>query len=112
MGTETFGEVLRRLRLRNDLSVRALARRANCGKTHVSDLENGRRNPSLTVATALDRALRANGELLASKRFLIRCEKDLPGVSPSPTPTRFCYPLCSFATSTTQTTPKRSSSIP
>ncbi|MER7127687.1 helix-turn-helix domain-containing protein [Streptosporangium saharense] len=86
------------------LSVRALARRANRGKTHVAYLENGRRNPSLAVATALDRALRADGELLASWFW--------EGVGPSPTPARFCHPLCSFATSTTQTTPKRSSSIP
>ncbi|WP_239338416.1 helix-turn-helix domain-containing protein [Frankia sp. CiP3] len=60
---ETFGQALRRLR--GDLSVRELARRANCGKSYVSDLEHGRRNPSPGVAAALDTALGASGELIA-----------------------------------------------
>ncbi|MFI6736770.1 helix-turn-helix domain-containing protein [Nonomuraea sp. NPDC050451] len=63
MGTETFGEALRRLR--GDMSIRDVARLANCGKSHISDLENGRRAPSLAIATALDRALGANGRLVA-----------------------------------------------
>ncbi|GAA3722455.1 hypothetical protein GCM10022224_104310 [Nonomuraea antimicrobica] len=64
MGMEPFGEALRRLRLRTGMSIREVARLANCGKSHISDLENGRRSPSLAVASALDRALGANGGLL------------------------------------------------
>ncbi|MBL7499790.1 helix-turn-helix domain-containing protein [Frankia sp. CNm7] len=38
---ETFGQALRRLR--GSMSIRELARQAHCGKSHVSDLERGRR---------------------------------------------------------------------
>ncbi|WP_186403848.1 helix-turn-helix domain-containing protein [[Actinomadura] parvosata] len=65
MGMETFGEVLRRLRLRADMSFRELAASAHCSKTHVSDLESGRRAPTLPIATALDEALGAKGALIA-----------------------------------------------
>ncbi|MEV0624149.1 helix-turn-helix transcriptional regulator [Nonomuraea sp. NPDC050404] len=65
MGIETFGETLRRLRLRADMSLRELARVAHCSKTHVADLESGRRAPTLPIAKALDEALRANDELVA-----------------------------------------------
>lgn len=63
MDTETFGEALRRLR--GDLSLREVARRANCGKSYVADLEHGRRKPSPAVAVALDSAVAAGGELAA-----------------------------------------------
>ncbi|MEV0614144.1 helix-turn-helix domain-containing protein [Nonomuraea sp. NPDC050404] len=63
MGGETFGERLRRLR--GDMSLREAARRANVGKSYIADLENGRRRPSRTIAAALDKALRAGGELVA-----------------------------------------------
>ncbi|MEU2874458.1 helix-turn-helix transcriptional regulator [Streptomyces olivoreticuli] len=61
MGSEHFGHALRRLR--GDHSLRDLAQLANCGKTHISDLEHGRRNPSEAVAAALDDALEAGGYL-------------------------------------------------
>lgn len=60
---ETFGEALRRSR--GSRSVRDVARLANCGKSYVSDLENGNRVPSHDMAAALDAALGADGELLA-----------------------------------------------
>ncbi|MCC9307661.1 helix-turn-helix domain-containing protein [Kitasatospora sp. RB6PN24] len=60
---ETFGEALRRLR--GTLSVRDVARLANCGKSTVSDLESGRRQPTTTMAEALDDALDAGGQLIA-----------------------------------------------
>lgn len=63
MGIETFGEALRRLR--GEMSIREAAGLANVGKSYVSDLENGRRTPSMAIATALDRALGARGELVA-----------------------------------------------
>ncbi|WP_367139013.1 MULTISPECIES: helix-turn-helix transcriptional regulator [Streptomyces] len=59
---ETFAQALRRFR--GDLSQRAVARLAAVGKGHVGDLESGRRRPSLAVATALDRALGAGGNLI------------------------------------------------
>ncbi|GAA3722470.1 hypothetical protein GCM10022224_104330 [Nonomuraea antimicrobica] len=65
MGAESFGQTLRRLRLRAGMSIRDLARLASCGKSYISDLEHGRGTPSLAVATALDRALGAGGELVA-----------------------------------------------
>ena len=63
MGIETFGEALRRLRA--GMSLRELARVAHCSKSYIADLESGRRSPTMTVATALDKALRANGQLVA-----------------------------------------------
>jgi transcriptional regulator with XRE-family HTH domain len=63
MNIDTFGEALRRLR--GDMSIRETAHLAKVGKSYISDLENGRRTPSLAIATALDRALGARGELLA-----------------------------------------------
>ena len=63
MGTETFGEALRRLRA--GMSLRELASLAHSSKSHIADLESGRRFPSMPVAMALDKALGANGELLA-----------------------------------------------
>ncbi|WP_169807536.1 helix-turn-helix domain-containing protein [Herbidospora mongoliensis] len=60
---ETFGAALRRLR--GDFTTRELARRAAVSKSHISDLETGRRAPSAQVAAALDKALSANGELLS-----------------------------------------------
>ncbi|MBB4920704.1 helix-turn-helix domain-containing protein [Streptosporangium saharense] len=66
--SETFGQALRRLR--GELSLRELARRASCAKSYIGDLESGRRRPSLSVATALDSALRADGELVALAKVL------------------------------------------
>jgi transcriptional regulator with XRE-family HTH domain len=71
--SESFGQALRRLR--GSRSVRDVARLANCSKSYVSDLENGRRKPTLHTALAIDRALDAQGELAA----LIRPN---PGSSP------------------------------
>ncbi|MEU2874468.1 helix-turn-helix transcriptional regulator [Streptomyces olivoreticuli] len=56
-----FGQTLRHLR--GEMSLRALSRLANCGKSHICDLEHGRKQPSDAVAAALDDALGANGEL-------------------------------------------------
>jgi transcriptional regulator with XRE-family HTH domain len=79
MRIETFGEALRHLR--GDMSIREVARLANVGKSYVFDLENGRRMPSLTIATALDRALGAKGGLVSlvpsSPDRKMRCRPDL-----------------------------------
>lgn len=45
--------------------MRDVAQLAACGKTHVSDLENGKRQPTRAIAAALDRAVGARGELIA-----------------------------------------------
>jgi transcriptional regulator with XRE-family HTH domain len=60
---ETFGQALRRLR--GDHSLCDVAQLANCGKSTVGDLESGKRIPSPEIATALDQALEAGGELVA-----------------------------------------------
>ncbi|MFD6421015.1 helix-turn-helix transcriptional regulator [Streptomyces sp. NPDC060198] len=60
--SETFGQALRRLR--GSRSIRDVAALANCGKTHVSDMELGKRKPTLEMARVLDHALGANGELI------------------------------------------------
>ncbi|MER6577153.1 helix-turn-helix transcriptional regulator [Nonomuraea sp. NPDC001023] len=65
MDAELFDGALRRLRLDAGMSVRDLARLSNCSKSYISDLEHGRSTPSLAVATALDKALAAGGELVA-----------------------------------------------
>jgi transcriptional regulator with XRE-family HTH domain len=63
MSEETFGQALRRLR--GQASVRGLARRANCSKSHIWDLEQGNRQPTPGVARALDAALNAGGALIS-----------------------------------------------
>ncbi|WP_066373316.1 helix-turn-helix domain-containing protein [Herbidospora mongoliensis] len=59
---ESFGEALRRLR--GDLSIRGLARRANCSPSYISALEFGKNIPSSQVVAAIDAALGAGGELI------------------------------------------------
>ncbi|MFJ8158352.1 multiprotein-bridging factor 1 family protein [Streptomyces sp. NPDC094468] len=59
----SFGAELRRLR--GQLSLRALAQRASCSKSLINDLEHGRRPPTPRIAGALDKALRADGTLVA-----------------------------------------------
>lgn len=61
--TETFGQALRRLR--GSRSVRDVAQLASCGKSYVSDLELGKRAPTTDIARVLDRALDADGQLIA-----------------------------------------------
>ncbi|MBB6476315.1 transcriptional regulator with XRE-family HTH domain [Sphaerisporangium rubeum] len=61
---ETFGEVLRRLR--GDLPLREVGRRATVSLSHVWDLEKDRKRPSPRVAESLDRALNADGALIAA----------------------------------------------
>jgi hypothetical protein len=58
---DTFGEALRQWR--GQTSIRALAARAHCSKSHICDLELGKRLPSRQTAAALDRALGAGGDL-------------------------------------------------
>lgn len=62
MGEHTFAARLRALREEAGLSVADLARLADLNRTYVHNLEAGRREPSLKLATRLAKAL---GESLA-----------------------------------------------
>jgi transcriptional regulator with XRE-family HTH domain len=73
-----FGQRLRRLR--GETSVRELAQRANCSKSHIWDLEQGNRRPTPAVARALDAALRAGDALIS----LLAEPTDKPGASHPP----------------------------
>ncbi|GAA4782306.1 hypothetical protein GCM10023220_01100 [Streptomyces ziwulingensis] len=59
----TFAAELRRLR--GEVSLRALGRRASCSKSIISDLEHERRVPTLPIARGLDKALGAGGKLVS-----------------------------------------------
>ncbi|WP_422773808.1 helix-turn-helix domain-containing protein [Plantactinospora sp. WMMC1484] len=60
-----FAPLLRRLRQERGLSVRALAHLAHRSKSHLHELETGRKAPGLHVAQHLDRVLDAGGALIA-----------------------------------------------
>jgi transcriptional regulator with XRE-family HTH domain len=61
--SETFGEAL--LRLRGDLSLREVARRASIDVGQLSRIARGKRPANVNVAHAVDRALRTGGQLEA-----------------------------------------------
>ncbi|MEV0719587.1 helix-turn-helix domain-containing protein [Asanoa sp. NPDC050611] len=58
-----FAELLRRLRVERGLSLRALGAATHRAKSHLHDLETGRKTPTAEVAEHLDRALGAGGRL-------------------------------------------------
>jgi transcriptional regulator with XRE-family HTH domain len=62
--SESFGSVLRGLREREGLSLRAIAKSAHCSHGHIADLEAGRRRSGAALAKLLDTLLGAEGELL------------------------------------------------
>lgn len=59
-----FGELLRQLRQERGLSLRALGSQAHRAKSHLHDLETGRKAPTAQAAADLDRVLRAGGRLV------------------------------------------------
>ncbi|WP_169811501.1 helix-turn-helix domain-containing protein [Nocardia harenae] len=61
----TFGQELRRLRLRRSLSLGELAELVHYSKGHLSKIENGRVTPIAPLARACDSALSADGRLIA-----------------------------------------------
>jgi DNA-binding XRE family transcriptional regulator len=61
---EGFGDALRVMREAAGLSLAALAERAAVSKSHLGNLETGDRPPTVEVAEALDRSLRAGGVLV------------------------------------------------
>jgi transcriptional regulator with XRE-family HTH domain len=58
-----FGEMLRQLRIERGLSLRGLGGQAHRAKSHLHDLETGRKAPTAQVAADLDRVLNAGGRL-------------------------------------------------
>src|SRR5688572_18253258 len=66
-----FASELRRLRVDRGLSYRALAERANQGKSDIEDLEKGRKPPNAAVAENLDRGLDARGQLAATLHAVV-----------------------------------------
>ncbi|WBB57553.1 helix-turn-helix transcriptional regulator [Verrucosispora sp. WMMD573] len=58
-----FGVLLRTLRTRQGLSLRALGQLAHRGKSHLHDLETGTKAPTPETARHLDEVLRAGGSL-------------------------------------------------
>lgn len=68
---DSFGTALRAMREAADLSLAALAGRANVSKPQLGRLENGDRAPTIGTARAIDEALRGGGvlvELAAAER--------------------------------------------
>lgn len=63
MDEGTFGNELRRLRTARGLSLRGLGQLAHRAKSHLHELETGRKSPTAEVAEHLDRVLGAAGQL-------------------------------------------------
>lgn len=59
----TFHVRLRELRTARGMSLKILATAAYISRSHLSEMENGTKNPSLATARALDVALGTGGEL-------------------------------------------------
>src|SRR4051812_3018766 len=62
---ESFGALLRELRLAAGLSMSGLAARINYSKSYLSKIENDLKPPNPTVARLCDSALDAGGALIA-----------------------------------------------
>lgn len=62
---QRFAQNVRRLRRANDISQEAFADMAGVHRTYVSDVERGKRNPSITIVGQFAKALGVRpGELL------------------------------------------------
>lgn len=90
-----FGERLREFRIARGLSLRSLGELASYNYSHLSQVENGRRSPSDGMARACDRALDADGELIAAferqtggdemrRRVMLRTMSALAGAAAVP----------------------------
>jgi transcriptional regulator with XRE-family HTH domain len=64
MDESPFGESLRRHRVGRGLSLRGLGDLAHRGKSHLQELESGRKRPSIDTARHLDDILGAGGRLV------------------------------------------------
>ena len=64
-----LGAEVRRLRAARGLSLDALAKLAHCSSSHLSEVENGRKLPSVGLVQNLDRVLETAGEAGLVERF-------------------------------------------
>ncbi|MCX9192643.1 transcriptional regulator [Carbonactinospora thermoautotrophica] len=76
----TFGDEMRRLMAEQGVSLRGLAKRVHYDVGYLSKVANGRKPPSVELATALDAALGADGALTA----LAVAKERLPGTPLDP----------------------------
>lgn len=80
---ETFGELLKRLRVARGLSLRDLARLAGCSASYVSRIEHGDRlPPSREMTAAFAEALRLRPGGAWWDRLFLASEHVPPGVPP------------------------------
>ena len=71
-----FGTELTRRMDERGVGVRQLARAVYCAPAHISNLRNGKANPSVKLAASIDAYLGANGEIKAA----------VPGIRPAGKP--------------------------
>ncbi|MGW4914013.1 nSTAND1 domain-containing NTPase [Streptomyces sp. NPDC004270] len=83
-GPEDFGTAMRRLRAERGLSLTELATATRYSKSHLSNIEHGRKSPHSDLADRVDRALTAGGEL----RRLCDVPAPRPGQRSGPCPYR------------------------
>ncbi|MEV0641874.1 helix-turn-helix domain-containing protein [Streptomyces sp. NPDC050619] len=83
-GPEDFAAAMRRLRTERGLSLAELAIATRYSKSHLSNVEHGRKRPHRDLAELLDRVLKAGGEL----RHLCEAPAPRPGQRTGPCPYR------------------------
>jgi transcriptional regulator with XRE-family HTH domain len=71
-----FGEILRRLRTEQGISLSRFAVMVHCDKGYLSRIENGRKSPSEALARQCDEALHARGNLIAAAHLDIAAARD------------------------------------
>lgn len=71
-----FGEMLRRLRQEQGISLGQFALRTHYNKGYLSRVESGHKAPSETLARQCDAALNARGELIAAARLDIAADRE------------------------------------
>jgi len=64
---QLFGEVIRKIRMENNLSQIELAERGDFNRTYISDLERGIKQASLTTIVRLADALNIKAEILVHR---------------------------------------------
>ncbi|MGW0709541.1 nSTAND1 domain-containing NTPase [Streptomyces sp. NPDC002643] len=82
-GPEDFGRVMRRLREAASMSLSELAKASQYSKSHLSNIENGRKRPHRGLAERVDAVLGGKGELIRLCDGPAR-----PGPRPGPCPYR------------------------
>jgi len=88
---DVFAAELRRLRAGAGLSLAGLAQHAHVNRGYLGHVEHGQRWPSRPVAAALDRALAADGQLLAA--WAAADAATPPGRQPEPADDALSLPL-------------------